>query len=92
MWVVTVNDFIEFIKLNTVYSIQHIYQLKLELMNLLQANGYKIYIMTGEGHDFVRTFANKTYGIPAEHIIGSACVTQYECIPFVDSSKWVRVL
>jgi hypothetical protein len=49
-----------------------VYQPMLEVMQFLRANGYKTYIVTGGGQDFVRTYADQTYGIPPEQIIGSA--------------------
>ena len=48
-----------------------------ELMAYLRANGYKTYIVTGGGQDFVRTFAEPTYGIPPEQVVGSALETKY---------------
>ncbi len=54
-----------------------IYQPMLELMQYLRANGYKTYIVTGGGQDFVRAYAEAVYGIPPEQIIGSAFETQY---------------
>ena len=53
------------------------YQPMLELMKYLRANGYKTYIVTGGGQDFVRVFSQQVYGIPPEHVIGSALATQY---------------
>lgn len=55
-----------------------VYQPMLEVMRYLRANGYKTYIVTGGGQDFVRTYAQQIYGIPPEQIIGSAFVTQYQ--------------
>ncbi len=55
-----------------------VYQPMLELMQYLRANGYKTYIVTGGGQDFVRAYAEQVYGIPPEQIIGSAFDTQYE--------------
>ncbi|WP_246716478.1 MULTISPECIES: HAD family hydrolase [unclassified Methylocystis] len=42
----------------------------LELMKHLRANGYKTYIVTGGGQDFVRVYAEKTYGVPPEQVVG----------------------
>ncbi len=56
---------------------QMVYQPMLELMQYLRDNGYKTYIVTGSGQDFVRTYAQRVYGIPPEQIIGSALDTQY---------------
>ena len=53
-----------------------IYQPMLEVMQYLRANGYKTYIVTGGGQEFVRAYADQTYGIPPEQIIGSALDTE----------------
>jgi len=54
------------------------YQPMLEVMRYLRANGYKTYIVTGGTQPFVRTFAEPTYGIPPEQIIGTAVTTQFD--------------
>lgn len=54
-----------------------IYQPMIEVMNLLRSQGYKTYIVTGGGQDFVRVYANQVYGVPPEQIIGSALETKY---------------
>jgi phosphoglycolate phosphatase-like HAD superfamily hydrolase len=54
-----------------------IYQPMLEVMQYLRANGYKTYIVTGGGQDFVRAYAEVVYGIPPEQVIGSAVETHY---------------
>ena len=56
---------------------QMVYQPMLEVMKYLRDNGYKTYIVTGGGQDFVRAYADQVYGIPPEQIIGSALDTQY---------------
>ena len=43
-----------------------------EMMSYFRANGYKTYIVTGGGQDFVRVYANPIYGIPPEQVVGSA--------------------
>jgi len=48
-----------------------------EVLKYLRANGYKTYIVTGGGQDFVRAFAEATYGIPPEQVVGSAGGTKY---------------
>ncbi len=48
-----------------------------EVLKYLRANGYKTYIVTGGGQDFVRQYAEKTYGIPPEQVVGSAGGTKY---------------
>ena len=55
-----------------------VYQPMLEVMRYLRANGYRTYIVTGGGQDFVRAYAQRVYGIPPEQIIGSALETKYE--------------
>ena len=48
-----------------------------ELLRYLRANGYKTYIVTGGGQDFVRTISEQAYGIPPEQVIGTAGSTSY---------------
>jgi phosphoglycolate phosphatase-like HAD superfamily hydrolase len=48
-----------------------------EVLRYLRANGYKTYIVTGGGQDFVRLFAEQVYGIPPEQVVGSAGGTKY---------------
>jgi phosphoglycolate phosphatase-like HAD superfamily hydrolase len=55
-----------------------IYQPMLELLGYLRANGFKTFIVSGGGVEFMRDFADKTYGIPPEQVIGSSGVTQYQ--------------
>jgi phosphoglycolate phosphatase-like HAD superfamily hydrolase len=54
-----------------------IYEPMLEVMKYLRANGYRTYIVTGGGQDFVRAYAERVYGIPPEQIIGSAFEAKY---------------
>ena len=54
-----------------------VYQLMLEVMKYLRANGFKTYIVTGGGQAFVRAFSENTYGIPPEQVIGSATKLKY---------------
>ena len=49
-----------------------------EVLKYLRANGYKTYIVTGGGQDFVRVYAEQTYGIPPEHVVGTAGGTTYD--------------
>jgi phosphoglycolate phosphatase-like HAD superfamily hydrolase len=49
----------------------------IELMKYLRANGYKTFIVTGGGQDFVRVYAEDVYGIPPEQVIGTAGGTTY---------------
>jgi len=48
-----------------------------DLMKYLRANGYKTYIVTGGGQDFVRVYSQKTYGIPPEQVVGTAGGTSF---------------
>ena len=49
----------------------------IEVLQYLRANGYRTYIVTGGGQEFVRVYAQQVYGIPPEQIIGSALAVQY---------------
>ena len=49
----------------------------LELLKYLRANGYKTYIVTGGGPDFVRVYSEQVYGIPPEQVVGTAGGTSY---------------
>jgi hypothetical protein len=53
------------------------YQPMQELLHYLRDNGYKTYIATGGGQDFVRVYADQTYGIPPEQVVGTAGGTTY---------------
>jgi phosphoserine phosphatase len=53
------------------------YQPMQEVLKYFRANGYKTYIVTGGGQDFVRVYAEKTYGIPPEQVVGTAGATKY---------------
>ena len=53
------------------------YQPMREVLTYLRANGYKTYICTGGGQDFVRVYAEQTYGIPPEQIVGTMGGTTY---------------
>ncbi len=53
------------------------YQPMQEVLKYLRANGYKTYIVTGGGQDFVRVYSGATYGIPPEQVVGTAGGTKY---------------
>jgi phosphoglycolate phosphatase-like HAD superfamily hydrolase len=57
---------------------QMAYQPMLELLTYLRANGFKTFIVSGGGIEFMRAFADKTYGIPPEQVIGSSGKLQFE--------------
>ena len=48
-----------------------------ELLKYFRANGYKTYIVTGGGQDFVRMYSGQVYGIPPEQVVGTAGGTSY---------------
>jgi phosphoglycolate phosphatase-like HAD superfamily hydrolase len=55
-----------------------VYQPMLELLDYLRANGFKTFIVSGGGVEFLRVFAEEVYGIPPEQVIGSSIRTKYE--------------
>jgi hypothetical protein len=48
-----------------------------EVLKYLRANGYKTFIVTGGGQDFVRVYSEQVYGIPPEQVVGTAGGTKY---------------
>jgi phosphoglycolate phosphatase-like HAD superfamily hydrolase len=54
------------------------YQPMLELLAYLRANGFKTYIVSGGGIEFMRPMTEAVYGVPPEQVIGSSIETQYE--------------
>ena len=54
-----------------------IYQPMLEVMQYLRGNGFRTYIVTGGGQDFVRVYSDRTYGIPPEQVVGTAGGTKF---------------
>jgi phosphoglycolate phosphatase-like HAD superfamily hydrolase len=48
-----------------------------EVLSYLRDNGYKTYIVTGGGQDFVRVYSEQVYGIPCEQVVGTAGGTKY---------------
>jgi phosphoglycolate phosphatase-like HAD superfamily hydrolase len=57
------------------------YQPMLEVMELLRANGYKTYFVTGGGQDFVRAYCKEVYGIPVNQVVGSVGDTKFGYAP-----------
>jgi phosphoglycolate phosphatase-like HAD superfamily hydrolase len=55
-----------------------VYQPMLELLAYLRANGFKTFIVSGGGIDFMRVFAERIYGIPPEQVIGSSGKLNFE--------------
>jgi phosphoserine phosphatase len=54
------------------------YQPMLELLAFLRASGFKTYIVSGGGVEFMRPMTEKVYGIPPEQVVGSTIQTKYE--------------
>ena len=55
-----------------------VYQPMLELLDYLRANGFRTYIVSGGGVEFMRVFAEGVYGVPPEQVIGSSITTEFE--------------
>jgi phosphoglycolate phosphatase-like HAD superfamily hydrolase len=55
-----------------------VYQPMLELLTYLRANGFKTFIVSGGGIEFIRPWAERVYGIPPEQIVGSSIKTKFE--------------
>ena len=55
-----------------------VYQPMLELLMYLRANGFKTFIVSGGGIEFMRAWAAEAYGIPPEQVIGSSGKTKFE--------------
>ena len=51
-----------------------------ELLDYLRANGFKTFIVSGGGVEFMRPMTEKAYGIPPEQVVGSTITTQYALI------------
>ncbi len=54
------------------------YQPMLELLAYLRANGFKTYLVSGGGIEFMRPWTERVYGIPPEQVVGSSIKTKYE--------------
>ncbi len=55
-----------------------VYQPQLELLAYLRANGFKTFIVSGGGIQFMRPWTEKVYGIPPEQVVGSSVVTEFQ--------------
>jgi phosphoserine phosphatase len=55
-----------------------VYQPMLELLSYLRLKGFKTFIVSGGGVEFMRPWAEKVYGIPPEQVIGSSIKTRFE--------------
>ncbi|RFB84811.1 haloacid dehalogenase [Rhizobium leguminosarum bv. trifolii] len=54
-----------------------VYQPMVELLAYLRANGFKTFIVSGGGIEFMRPWAEKVYGVPPEQVIGSSIKTEF---------------
>ena len=52
-------------------------QPQIELLGYLRANGFRTWIVTGGGQDFVRAYAQRVYGVPREQVVGTAGGVRY---------------
>lgn len=64
-------------KANRLYK-EMVFQPMLELLDYLRANGFKTYIVSGGGIEFMRPWTEEVYGIPPEQVIGSQVKTKFE--------------
>ena len=55
-----------------------VYQPMLELLAYLRANGFKTFIVSGGGIEFMRPWTERVYGIPPEQVVGSSIKTKFE--------------
>ena len=58
--------------------IECVYQPQLELLAYLRAKGFKTFIVSGGGIQFMRPWTEKVYGIPPEQVVGSSVVTEFQ--------------
>ena len=75
-----VRDFIDNVK-HPKFGVGYtklVYQPMLELLNLLKANDFRVFVCSGGGRDFMRVISEKTWGIYKEDVIGSAAQYLYE--------------
>ena len=59
---------------------QCVYQPMLELLAYLRANGFKTYIVSGGGIEFMRPWTERVYGVPPEQVVGSSIKTKFEIV------------
>ena len=55
-----------------------VYQPQLELMDYLRSNGFKVFIVSGGGIEFMRPWTERVYGIPPEQVVGSSVKTEFQ--------------
>ena len=67
-------------RFNRVYT-ELVYQPMLELLRFMRANGFRTFVVSGGGVEFMRVFTDRIYGIPPEQIVGSSGVMRYQLRP-----------
>jgi phosphoglycolate phosphatase-like HAD superfamily hydrolase len=72
-WLATTKDK----RFKRVYT-ELVYQPMLELLAHLRAHDFKTFIVSGAGQDFIRVFADKTYCVPPEQVVGSTSVSEFQ--------------
>ena len=60
--------------------LEMVYQPMIELLAYLRANGFKTFIVSGGGIEFMRPWTEKVYGVPPEQVIGSSGKTKFEMV------------
>src|SRR5206468_4911132 len=55
-----------------------VYQPMLELLGYMRANGFKTFIVSGGGIEFMRPWTERIYGVPPDQVVGSSIKTQFE--------------
>ncbi|MBZ9656114.1 HAD family hydrolase [Phyllobacterium lublinensis] len=72
-WIATARD----PRFNKPYT-ELVYQPMVELLAYLRANGFKTFIVSGGGIEFMRPWTEKVYGVPPEQVVGSSIKTEFE--------------
>jgi hypothetical protein len=57
-----------------------VYQPMIELLAYLRSNGFKTFVVSGGGIDFMRPWTEKVYGVPPEQVVGSSGKTKFEMV------------
>jgi haloacid dehalogenase-like hydrolase len=72
-WLSTARD----PKFNRAYT-ELVYQPMIELLAFLRANGFKTFIVSGGGVEFIRPWSEQVYGVPPEQVVGSSVKTRFQ--------------
>lgn len=57
-----------------------VYEPQLQLIDYLKSKGFQVWIVSGGGVDFMRAFAEKTYGVPPDQVIGTSAAGRFEVV------------